>query len=603
MAQTWLDKPRGNWWTKEAVGSVTQANVSKGVEVDGVTQMMIAAYKQWADLEVLINAIDEDFTVDHEVMAKIKDRHSKYKLKIDQAAAWRAGVSGGVMTPEGELKKEIKEELNWWTPLWYYMPVSCGFGKQGIPDFIICANGRFLSIETKDKGKKRTPLQNLQNTEITLAQGIALLIFPEEIENVRSYLGCAGVHNVQLLPNNKLAIRVRDPNVILTLIPHATLHKDNVLTMPHRLEETKVLRNLGIKVPAPIISNYDWPRDTRQIPQPFHHQIETAAFMTMNRKCFVLLDMGLGKTIASLWAADWLMKQGIIRKVLILSTLSTLDITWQRELFRNLMHRKSMVVHGTKHQRMCALTEDVDFFIMNHHGMLVMGDELPARNDIDLVILDEASMVRNSQTKIYKALKKYLRPDQWLWLLTGRPCPGGPVDAWALAQLVSPDRVPKFFTRWKDETMRKVSMFKWVPREGSTQRMHDAMQPAIRFAKKDLPRSAAGHVPRSRVAHVGYAAGVLQHDEVADGDLRAGAPDNLGQRGDPPRQTAADLCRGGEDGRGGVHRARHGSASERPRRVHGAGAGQGHRRCAVHRSAAPCSRTRSQDLQLRDNRR
>jgi len=92
MAQTWLDKPRGNWWTKEAVGSVTQANVSKGVEVDGVTQMMIAAYKQWADLEVLINAIDEDFTVDHEVMAKIKDRHSKYKLKIDQAAAWRAGV-------------------------------------------------------------------------------------------------------------------------------------------------------------------------------------------------------------------------------------------------------------------------------------------------------------------------------------------------------------------------------------------------------------------------------------------------------------------------------------------------------------------------------
>lgn len=290
---------------------------------------------------------------------------------------------------------------------------------------------------------------------------------------------------MRLLPNNQLAIRVRDPNVITTLIPHATLHANNVLTMPHALEETKILRNLGIQVPAPIMSDYTWPRDMHRVPSPFVHQMDTSGFMTLHRKCFVLNDMGLGKSLSALWAADWLMNEGAIRKVLILSTLSCLDPTWQREIFRNIMHRTSVVMHGTKHQRWAALGEDVDFFILNHHGLLVMKDELPKRDDIDLVILDEGSMFRNSRTKMYQVLAKFLQPRHWLWVLSGRPCPNGPMDAWALARLVSPNRVPKFVTRWQDETMRKVGMWKWVPREGSTQRMYEALQPAIRYKKED----------------------------------------------------------------------------------------------------------------------
>lgn len=291
---------------------------------------------------------------------------------------------------------------------------------------------------------------------------------------------------MQLLTNTKeIALRVRDPSRIKALIPHAVVHGQHDVVIPHRLEETKILRNLGVAVPSPILVDYDWPRDMTRVPNPFDHQRESAAFMTMYKRCFVLLDMGVGKTLTALWAADWLMKQGVIRKALILSTLSCLDPTWYREIFRNMMHRHAIVVHGTKQQRRAALTQDVDFFIMNHHGLLVVADELKQRTDIDLVILDEASMMRNSQTQIYKAFKKYLSPEQWLWLLSGKPCPNGPLDAWGLARLVSPDRVPTFFTRWKDETMIKVSMFKWVPRPGSSQRMFDALQPAIRFSKKD----------------------------------------------------------------------------------------------------------------------
>jgi len=287
---------------------------------------------------------------------------------------------------------------------------------------------------------------------------------------------------MKLLADNRVQIKVRNPQQVLHLIPHAEQHADpHTLIVPHGLEEVKILRNLGVKVPAPILHQYDWPGSFT----PFAHQRDAAAFMTMYQRCFVLLDMGLGKSMAALWAADWMMRNDIIRRVLILSTLSCLDATWYREIFRNLMHRTSIVMHGTKQQRMAALTEDVDFFIMNHHGMLVMKNELPKRNDIDLVIVDEASMMRNAKTEIYKALQRYIQPRHRLWLLTGKPCPNGPLDAWGLARMVSPSRVPQFYTRWRDETMHQVSRFKWVPKPSAVARMYDALQPAIRYAKAD----------------------------------------------------------------------------------------------------------------------
>ncbi len=286
---------------------------------------------------------------------------------------------------------------------------------------------------------------------------------------------------MKLLPNQEVAFKVRDPHVITTLIPHARREGEHVVIVPHKLEETKILRNLGLDVPAPITVHYHWPGHFI----PFKHQIVSAGFLTLHPRCFLLLDMGLGKSMAALWAADYLMQHGLVRKALVLSTLSGLDLTWQREIFRNMLHRTSIVVHGSKKHRIAALEEDVDFYIMNHHGMLVVDSELAKRDDIDLVILDEGSMLRNSRTQIYKRFKNMLRPEQRLWVLSGKPCPGGPEDAWALAKLVSPTRVPQFFTRWKDMTMRKVSMFKWVPREGSTKLMYEALQPAIRYEKKD----------------------------------------------------------------------------------------------------------------------
>ena len=195
--------------------------------------------------------------------------------------------------------------------------------------------------------------------------------------------------------------------------------------------------------------------------------------------------MGTAKTASVLWAADYLMKIGAIRKVVIVAPLSTLVRVWQNEIFDVLMHRTCAVLHGTREMRLKKLAYDVDFYIVNHEGLEIVGPEISKRDDIDLVVVDEASVYRNASTNRYKRLKRTIRPTQRVWLMTGAPCPNAPTDAWALARLVRPDQVPEYFGSFRRMTMQQVTQFKWVPKPDGINIAYNALQPGIRFRKQD----------------------------------------------------------------------------------------------------------------------
>jgi hypothetical protein len=76
------------------------------------------------------------------------------------------------MTPEGAVKKEIKEALKA-HGAYFFMPVPTGMGKKTV-DFLVCFNGRFLAIEAKAPGKIATALQKNCLREIAAAGGIAV---------------------------------------------------------------------------------------------------------------------------------------------------------------------------------------------------------------------------------------------------------------------------------------------------------------------------------------------------------------------------------------------------------------------------------------------
>jgi SNF2 family DNA or RNA helicase len=285
-------------------------------------------------------------------------------------------------------------------------------------------------------------------------------------------------------PTQKVVLNLRNPERVTTVVPTAkkfTYKGVELVAVPHRLDETRVLRNLGFDVPSPIRHHYQWPGQYK----PFHAQAETAEFLTLNPRAFCLNDMGTGKTLATLWSFDYLRSVGKARKMLVVSPLSTLERTWADEVFRHFPHLTAVVLYGTKLRRQKLLREDVDIYLVNHDGLKVIEADLIARDDIDVLVVDEVASFRNASTGRWKSLHKVAKGKPFLWGLTGTPTPNSPTDAWAQVRLIAPDRVPAYYGKFRDAVMKQVNQFKWAPRENATEIVAYAMQPAIRFRRED----------------------------------------------------------------------------------------------------------------------
>lgn len=288
-----------------------------------------------------------------------------------------------------------------------------------------------------------------------------------------------------------LALYLKNPNKVLTSIPAAAALKfknTELVVVPHKIDEVRVLRNLGINAPSPILHYYDWVGRFK----PYRHQKMTSAFLTVHRKALVLNEIGTGKTQSALWASDYLMKTGSVKKVLIISPLSTLERVWGDSIFMNFPHRIAVTLHGTSARRKKLIKTDADYYIINHDGFNIISEE--AKGMFDLVIVDEAAVLRNASTNRYKALKKWMihNPTTRLWLMTGTPTPNDPTDAWALAKLVDSPYCTSTFTAFRETVMMKVGQWKWLPRPESIAIVKHILYPAVRYTRDecfDLPNT------------------------------------------------------------------------------------------------------------------
>jgi len=254
----------------------------------------------------------------------------------------------------------------------------------------------------------------------------------------------------------------------------------------HGLDEMKRLAKVYDKrVISPIETQYVWPG----MHTPFKHQITTASFLTLHDRSFCFNEAGTGKTSSVIWAADYLMTIGEIKRVLVICPLSIMYSAWQGDVFKTTMHRTVGVAYGDNLRRKKIINGAYDFVIINYDGVAIVAEDI-AKAGFDLIVVDEANAYKTPTTKRWRTLAKLIKTDTKLWMLTGTPASQSPVDAFGLARLVSPQNVPKFYTAWRDSVMQQVTRFKWSPKPDSKKKVYNALQPAIRFTKAeclDLP--------------------------------------------------------------------------------------------------------------------
>ena len=230
------------------------------------------------------------------------------------------------------------------------------------------------------------------------------------------------------------------------------------------------------------LSEYTWPRPPGFT--PFEHQKTTAEFLATNRKAFCFNEQGTGKTASVIWAVDYLMALGLVKRVLVICPLSIMKSAWQQDLFKFAIHRTVSVAYGAARKRKEIVNAGAEFVIINFDGVGIVKKEIMA-GGFDLIVVDEASAYKNAQTDRWKDLRDLTKVIKGLWMLTGTPAAQSPVDAYGLAKLVNPKGVSPFYGQFRDTVMTKLTMYKWAPKPTAQDIVHKALQPAIRFEKAD----------------------------------------------------------------------------------------------------------------------
>tara|TARA_R100000742_G_C4228144_1_gene50318 strand:- start:164 stop:478 length:315 start_codon:yes stop_codon:yes gene_type:complete len=90
-----------------------------------------------------------------------------------------------VHTPEQKVKKKVVKQLKD-MGVYYFSPMTGGYGYSGVPDIVGCYKGIFFGIECKSDGSKTpTPLQQKNLEQIMEQGGLSVLIHGDNVDKVR----------------------------------------------------------------------------------------------------------------------------------------------------------------------------------------------------------------------------------------------------------------------------------------------------------------------------------------------------------------------------------------------------------------------------------
>lgn len=278
-------------------------------------------------------------------------------------------------------------------------------------------------------------------------------------------------------------------NRIAVMVPHAkTFVQDGqqMMLIPHKVDETQVLRNLGYDVRPPVMMSYDWPAPPDQ--PVFDAQRVTTALITTNKRSFVLNGLGTGKTRSALYAYDFLKKTTPgYGKLLITAPLSTLQQTWQREIVMLFPWMKVAILHGSKEKRIAALHSGADIFIINHDGIETISKELKERVGMfSMAVLDELSVYKNAKTDMWKATYALISDIDRVVGMTATPMTLAATDAYGQIKMLNPAVLGgQSFSRFRESVQNKVTQFRWVNKREAVDTVHKLMQPGVRFTRDE----------------------------------------------------------------------------------------------------------------------
>jgi SNF2 family DNA or RNA helicase len=176
--------------------------------------------------------------------------------------------------------------------------------------------------------------------------------------------------------------------------------------------------------------------------QPFQHQMEGVAFLFPRQAAILADEMGLGKTMQAITAIRMLLHAGHIRNVLLICP-KPLVTNWQREFAAWAPEIPLGIVEGDTNKRAFLWQQQATPVKIANYELLMrdQNEVLGEGREYDLVVLDEAQRVKNTNSTTAQTIKQISR--QRSWALTGTPIENSVNDLHGLFEFLMPGYLPQ----------------------------------------------------------------------------------------------------------------------------------------------------------------
>lgn len=190
------------------------------------------------------------------------------------------------------------------------------------------------------------------------------------------------------------------------------------------------------------------------------------------------------KTVITLTAINELRyNRWAVQRVLIVAPKKVAEGTWSNEANKwdHLRHLRVSLVCGSQQKRLRALATPADVYVINRDNVAWLVDYFKNAWPFDMVVLDESSSFKNSQSKRFKALRAVRNRINRLVELTGTPSSNGLMDLWAQIYLLDGGArlgrtIGQYRERFFDPDKRnRVQVFSWAPKDGSMEYIQQAI--------------------------------------------------------------------------------------------------------------------------------
>lgn len=218
---------------------------------------------------------------------------------------------------------------------------------------------------------------------------------------------------------------------------------------------------------------------------PHQYQNKGTQHLYDNTHAALFAQVGLGKSVMTLTALEWLLGTMAIDKPLIIGPKRVISHTWPSEIKKwdHTRHLKISVMNGTPKQRIAAFYAKADLYAISRDNvawLLHFIAQMPKSQRIwpyDTLVIDELSNFKNPSAQRFKAIRKILPYCRRVIGLTGTPAPNRLLGLWAQVYLLDKgERLGDTFGGFKDEYFMPGArqghvIFNWVPKKNAEDRM------------------------------------------------------------------------------------------------------------------------------------